>query len=316
MKRFRIPGLLDILLAKDVTEVKALAGNPLVDRLYADRSLLLNGYILRRVRKVLQLQGKPFPTVAPREAPGRAAAQTALWSRLGAMTQHLKTGPDELESLAAFVRGQHGSDGCGLLVQQVVGRLFAPDFKATSASWQAALVLDKAPRTINPALLVWWTLTRRVERARRLLAGIVGGDLAGVHAVGIALHNIVSGVSLMQQLFLDPRTRDTLSPETAGTRCLFAPGSVLRQPTASIPYGGGELTTETLILLNLQDANVNVPGTDVVFLQDTWSRCPAEQWVPALLEGIWRRAGNLAPTAGVRGDRSECPFAPPPPSPG
>ena len=104
-------------------------------------------------------------------------------------------------------------DSCGILVQQVVGRLFAPNFQATQASWNAALVLDKALHTLNPALIAWLDLTDQIDQAKQLLSDMVGGDLAAVHAIGFALHNIVSGVNLMRQLYSDPASRTALSPE-------------------------------------------------------------------------------------------------------
>jgi hypothetical protein len=309
MRRIRIPGLLDILVAADSREVETLASDLKLDRAYRDRSLLLNRYVLRRVRKILEIDGRPFPTVAARDAEGRATAQSALWNRLNALAPHLSEGPDELEGLAAYVRGDGLADACGPLVQQVVGRLFSPDFKVTSASWDAAVVLDKALRTMNPVLLAWWAVTRRVDRAKRLLSRMVGGDLAGVHAVGIALHNIVTGVTAMRLLFSERSERIAFSPKEAGARCLFAPSNVLRQPTALVNSTKGELTTKTLVMLNLQAANANSGDTDVVFLRETWSRCPAEQWVPSLLEGIWKRACSLPPNGGSN-DAPSCPIGP------
>jgi hypothetical protein len=277
----------DIVLSDDAAEIEPLAQNPKLDRAYSDRSLPLNGMILGRVRKVLELDGKPFPTVSPRCAQGRAEAQDALWARLNGLASSLSTGPVELESLAAFVRGEGATEDCGPRVQQVIGRLFASGFTATSASWSAALVLDKAPRTLNPILLVWWSLTGRVQQAKRLLAGMVGGDLAAVHAIGVAIHNIVTGVNLMRQLYSDS---SALSPQEAGSRCLVAPSTVIRQPASSDNSTQLDLNAATLVLLSLRTANEKTPSRDVAFLRDTWSRCPAEQWVPALLEGIWRRA--------------------------
>jgi len=295
MKRIRIPWLLDIVLSGDPAEIEPLALNPSLDRAYSNRSILLNGFILRRVRTVLQLDGKPFPTVAPRSAQGRAEAQDALWRRLSELAPALSTGPEELESLASFVRGAGQEDECGPLVQQVVGSLFAPDFKATAASWSAALVLDKAPRTMNPILMLWWTLTGRVDQAKRLLSGMVEGDLAAVHAIGVAVHNIVIGVNLMRQLYNDSSARAALSPQQAGSRCLVAPATVIRQPDGSESSTQSGFSAATLVLLSLRAANEKSPGTDVAFLRNTWSRCPAEQWVPALLQGIWRRAIHPAP---------------------
>lgn len=292
MKRIRIPGIVDIVSSDDAAEIEALAQDPKLDRAYADHSIPVNGKILQRVQDTLQIGGKPFPTVAPRCAEGRASAQDALWKRLNAMAPAYSAGPDELESLAAFVRGEGSADTCGPLVQQVVGSLFAPNFKATEDSWNAAMVLDQAPRTMNLALLAWWALTKKVNRAKQHLSDMVGGDPAAVHAIGVALHNIVNGVNLMRELYSDPSGRTALSPEAAGSRCLFAPATVLRQPTGTDNSTSGDLETGTLVLLNLQAANAKTPDANLAFLRNTWSQCPAEQWVPALLEGIWLRACN------------------------
>ena len=65
---------------------------------------LANGHILRQVRETLQIDGKPFPTVAPRSTPGRAEAQDALWKRLTDLAPSYAVGPAVLEPLAAFVQ--------------------------------------------------------------------------------------------------------------------------------------------------------------------------------------------------------------------
>ena len=290
MNRTRIPGIVDILTSEDANEIEAFAQNPNLDRAFAHRSILTNGQILERVLGILQIDGKPLPTVSPKSAPGRAEAQDSLWNRLNGLAPSYSTGPDQLESLAAFVRGAGPDDSCGILVQQVVGRLFAPGFLATQASWDAALLLDKAVHSLNPALNVWLGLTDQIDQAKHLLSDMVGGDLAAVHAIGFALHNIVSGVNLMRELYGDSASRTAMSPEAAASRCLFAPVNILRQPTAPDSSASGDLETGTLLILGLQAANANAPDAKLAFLRDSWSRCPAEQWVPAMLQGIWRRA--------------------------
>ena len=290
MNRIHIPGLVDIVQTDDAAEIKSMAGDQNLDRAYADHSILANAHVLQRVRNTLQIDGKPFPTVSPRCAAGRAEAQDALWKRLTALAPNYSAGPESLEPLAAFVRGVGDPDACGPLVQQAVGSLFSTDFKATEESWNAALVLDQAPRTLNPVLLATWAATGEVDKAKQLLAGMVGGDLAAVHAIGIAVHNIVNGVNLMRQLYGEPSSRAGLTPDSAASKCIFAPEKVLRQPIAPEDSTSGELETGTLVILNLQAANAKAPDADLAFLRGAWSQCPAEGWVPALLEGIWRRA--------------------------
>ncbi len=298
MKRIHVPGVVDVVTSDDQSEIESLANNPKLDRAYADRSILANATLLDKVLGVLQVDGQRFPTVSPQDAPGRAEAQNALWKRLSAAAATYAAGPDNLEDLASFVRGDVPPDDVGVLVQQVVGALFVPDFKATQESWDAALVLGEAPHNLNPLQTVVWALNHKVDNAKALLAGMVGGDLAAVHAIGVALHNIVSGVNLMRQLYTDPINRTTIAPDVASARCLVAPAAVLRQATAPDDSGNHQFDTGTLVELKLQDANAKTPDADLVFLRNTWSRCPAEQWVPALFEGIWRRACQVnAPPA-------------------
>jgi hypothetical protein len=258
MKRVCIPGIVDIVTSDDPTEIESFAQDPNLDRAFSDRSVLTNGAILQRVLEILQIGGNPLPTVSPRCAPGRAEAQNALWNRLNSLAPAYSAGPDELASLAAFVQGVGPDDSCGILVQQVVGRLFAPNFQATQVSWDAALLLDQAVHTLNPAAIAWLALTKQADQAK--------------------------------QLYSDPAGRAALSPETAGGRCLFAPVNILRQPTAPDTSANGELETGTLLILSLQAANANAPDASLAFQRGTWSMCPAEQWVPALLQGIWLRA--------------------------
>ncbi len=212
MKRVHIPGIVDIVTSDDAAEIESFAQDPNLDRAFSDHSVLANGAILQRVLEVLQIGGNPFPTVSPSNAPGRAEAQNALWNRLNSLAPACSAGPEQLESLAAFVRGVGPDDSCGILVQQLVGRLFAADFQATQASWDAAVLLDQAVHTLNPGVIAWLALSKQADQAKQLLSDMVGGDLAAVHAVGIALHNIVSGVNLMRQLYCDSTSRDGADP--------------------------------------------------------------------------------------------------------
>jgi hypothetical protein len=290
MKRIRIPGLVDIAIVDDAAEVESLSQNTSLDRAYADRSTIVNGLILRRICDTLQQAGKRFPTISPRQDAERAAAQKALSERLRAMSYSLTDGPDELEPLARWVRGEGETDACGPLIQDVVGKLFNPAFRATAETWDAALLLNQAPRCANPALLAWWALTHKVDRAKQLLSDAMQGDLAGVHAIGIAVHNIVNGLQAMRELYRDPQRRAAHSAEQVLRQCIFAPDTVLRQPVCPVVADSQTLNTATVLLLKLQDANAAAPSSDVAFLSNSWSECPASHWVPALLQGTWNRA--------------------------
>ncbi|WP_244146579.1 hypothetical protein [Paraburkholderia sp. BCC1876] len=175
-------------------------------------------------------------------------------------------------------------------MQQVIGRLFSPSFEAGEATWAAAQVIAASLAPGNTLRNLAWQITGKMTRAKALLAPMVGGDLAGVHAVAVAIHNVVKGLNQMHSLYLDASVRQTLSPEMVSDRCLFAPGVVLRQATSSGTVGGCPYSAGTLLLLELEKARQTSGDESMIFLADTWSRCPAEQWVPATLAGVWRRA--------------------------
>jgi hypothetical protein len=90
-----------------------------------------------------------------------------------------------------------------------------------------------APRSPNVLRTVWWIVSGKLHRAKRLLAGMVGGDLAGVNGIGIAAHNIVNSLIQMKRLYSDLSSRRTLSAEEAVRQSLSTPVSLLRQATSN-----------------------------------------------------------------------------------
>jgi hypothetical protein len=71
--------------------------------------------------------------------------------------------------------------------------------------------------------------------------------------------------------------------------CLFAPTTVVRQAKTSGEVGGCPFRRGSLFILALGSASKGAANRDLVFLSQSWSRCPAEKWVRALLEGVWTR---------------------------
>ena len=126
--------------------------------------------------------------------------------------------------------------------------------------------------------------------ARALLVDKVGGDATGVHATGVAIHNMVSGLEAMKAAFADREARERLSVAAAVAKAVVAPRQVVRQPTVAGSSSAGGFSADTLVLLGLEKANKADPGYDTAFMDGTWSECPARRWVPALYAAIWRRA--------------------------
>ncbi len=288
--RLRIPALVDLLTVSDPGLIADLADDPRLDRNYGGRGPLVNRMITGRIRKTLILDGEPLPPVAPHGPERPRPQQAALEARLNAIAASLGEGDPSVGKLARYVRGEGPDSSVGPLAQEAVGRLFSADYQGDARSWAAARVLDEAPRTVNLALVIWWALTGAVAKARRLLADKVEGDPSGVHGTGVAVHNLVAAFSRMRALWADPAARRRLTPEAAVAQCLVAPQQVVRQPTEAGLTLAGEFSAGTLVLLQLDDANARAPSAATAFMTQSWARCPAHAWAPALLAAVWRTA--------------------------
>jgi hypothetical protein len=290
LKRHHIPGVLDLFEVTDPKDIEVVNNDPRFDRKFDSSTCPLNWLLLKRSLSVLSYAGHRFPTMSPRDSVARKSAQQALWNRLSLKVSEVKSGPEELEPLSSWVRGDGADESLGLLAQQILGRLFSETFLATPESWDAATTLIRAPRSSNILKLIWWVISGKVRRAKRLLAGMVNNDLSGVNAIGIAVHNLVNSLRRMRSVYSDKNLRVKLSPVDAVNRCLVAPASVYRQAKVAGELKGNQFSSGSVFILNIGDAAKMEGAGNLVFMRDSWSSCPAEQWIPAMLEGVWMRA--------------------------
>jgi hypothetical protein len=290
MKRTQLYGFIDIFTVQNPAEIRGLSQHSQIDRRFNAFHGFLNSLLVRRLLSLLSLRGRRFPTMQPWHDVYRKINQDRLWSALTLKASTVKNGPDEIEDLTRWVKGISSRDAIGPMVQQVVGRLFVDRYEASRESWGAAMLLDKAVRSKSPVQLIRWAITGEIRRAKALLGSKVDGDLAGVHGTGIALHNIVKGLEEMRELYARIDLRTTLSATAAAQRCLFAPAVVLRQATGDGEVAGCPFKKGALFMLGLGQASKHGDQDDLIFMRNTWSQCPAEKWVPALLEGVWKRA--------------------------
>ena len=105
MKRYRIPGVLDVYEVSDPKEIEAVNNDARIDRQFAAQTCPFNWLFVKRSLSALSFAGKRFPTMNPRGSMERKSAQEELWNRLNLKVQELKLGPEELEPLAQWVRG-------------------------------------------------------------------------------------------------------------------------------------------------------------------------------------------------------------------
>ena len=288
MKRTYFPGITDIVVVTDPAEIRAVSNDSRFDREFIGHGPIRNVRLLRKMLSIFSVNGRLFPTMLPRANPNRAAAQDELWSRLNVKADEVKHGPAELEPLAEWVRGIGSAERLGLLVQQSIGRLFVETFTATEESVAAAHMVLEAATSSNVLKMLSWRIGGRLEQAKTLLASMMNGDLAGVIALIAARQLIVDGLHKMRQLAADPALRSSIT-DAVVDECLFAPAAVVRQAKTSGEVGGCPFRRGALFYLGLESASKGATNRDLVFLSQSWSRCPAEKWVRALLEGVWTR---------------------------
>jgi hypothetical protein len=289
MKHTYFPGITDIFVVTDPAEIRTISNDSRLDRDFIRRGPVGNVQRLRKMLRIFSLDGRRFPTMLPRTNPSRAAAQDELWSRLNVKADEVKHGPAELEPLAEWVRGIGTADKLDLLVQQSIGRLFVETFTATEESLAAAHTVLEAASSSNVLRMLGWRISGRLERAKTLLTSMVNGDLSGVIALIAARQLIVEGLHKMRQLAADPALRSSITTDAAADECLFAPANVVRQAKTSGEVGGCPFRRGSLFIVELGSGSKGAANRDLVFLSQSWSRCPAEKWVPALLEGVWTR---------------------------
>jgi hypothetical protein len=288
-KRTYFPGIIDVVDVTDPAEIRTISNDARFDRDFVGHGPVRNVQRLRKMLRIFSLNGKLFPPLLPRTDPGRAAAQDELWSRLNVKADEVKHGPAELEPLAEWVRGIGTAEKLDLLVQQTIGRLFVETFTATEETLAAAHMVLEAAGSSNVVKMLVWRISGRLERAKALLASMVNGELAGVVAMITARHLIVDGLHKMRQLAADPALRSSITTDAVVDECLFSPTTVVRQAKTSGEVGGCPFRKGALFILGLRSASKGAANRDIIFLNQSWSRCPAEKWAPALLEGVWTR---------------------------
>jgi hypothetical protein len=286
-RSIRIPGLADIKKVDNREALRALSADPGLDRRFEEIGPPANRMVVGRVNGALRVDGKPLPSVAPRDDADRMRSQQALHKRLDPAAGPLWD-QETLAALVAAVRGKAGAETIGPATQQAVGRLFNKAYVGDTDSYQAARDLDDAVRTRNPARLFTLNVMGQLRRSRSLLTERVNGDLAGVHGTGIAVHNMVRGFEKMRELWAQGSNRPSI--DEAARACLFAPETVLRQATRQASTAVGDVSPGTLVMFELGTISEPARDAEAVFMAGTWAECPAGAFVVALLRAVWEGA--------------------------
>jgi hypothetical protein len=289
-RRIRVPGIVDVVLVSTPEEIRALDDQPAIDRDFIARGPLVNRLITGRIRRWFQIMGQLLPSLLPRGDPVRAARQQQLAASLDPAQGEPWWADEQIDSLAAYVRGGGSDERTAIVVQQIVGRLFDPLYRADRASWKAAKMIDRFRDGFSP-IQILWQITGQLRRARDLLVTRAKDDRWCMHGTAIGVHGIVQALAQMRRLRAH-WTASSLTDDAVLWRCLAPPTQVPRTAEAPVDtqFVANPLSVGTVVLLQLATAGPQAPDAEMVFMRGHWNACPARAFVTAFLLAVWRRS--------------------------
>jgi hypothetical protein len=289
-RRIRIPLLLDVVLVDDPREMVELNRAPEISRVISGSGGLLHRAIHRRIYGTMRVDAEPLSVFADRRSGARANRQATLEKSLATVNARAIAFDADVQRLAQYVATGAADVPYAESVQQFVGRLFRPDFRATPATYAAARVVSEWPRA-NPVKALWWRCSGKLARSRELLWNEGGADPACIHAITIAFHNIVAAVERLRAAARDGTAVTRPAHEVVRT-CLVAPSTLLRSAIGPVRVGSLKrpLRNGTLVVFKLDAMHTRTHDSGLAFAEGEWNECPAHAMVPRLLEAIWMTA--------------------------
>src|SRR6185436_7342258 len=195
--KITIPGIIRLAWLSDPDEVIAANDSGVVQRSLSG----LGGLVQRSIAAKLAVFRTPDgdPAFRNRGDPLRRTRQSDLEQALSHTRVLLKRVAPETGALATYIRSGSINRPPEIVVQQMVGRLFFPDYAASEESYDAARALQTwvSGGPIKSYLL---KSSGALERALDLIVTLARGDTSCAHATAIAMHNIVNAIERMRQL--------------------------------------------------------------------------------------------------------------------
>jgi len=230
-----------------------------------------------------------LPSLVPRGDAVRAERQRQLADSLPPAGGRPVCSDAQLDRLASFVRGASSRDDAAIAVQEIVGKLFYSDYEADQASWKASELIDRFRDGFSP-VQIFWVITGRLQRARRLLLDRARQDRWAMHGSAIGMHGILHALERMRDLRAAPEAT-SLGEDAVLARCLAPPRQVPRTVEAMLatPVAAKHLRPGTLVMLRPGAAMPQAPDAETVFMRGHWNACPAQAFVTELLRAVWRR---------------------------
>jgi hypothetical protein len=289
-RRIRLPFIVDVVLVSDPAEIRALNEVPSIDRNFVARGPLINRLIVARIRRWFEIAGQLLPSLTPRGDLLRAERQRQLAAKLDSTGCPSHWTNEQIAGLVSYVRGKGSAEGASITIQQILGNLFDPGYRADIDTWKAAQMIDRFRDGFSLVQLLW-LLTGQLARSRSLLVERANNDRWCMHGTAIGIHGIVQALARMRELRAAP-TAASFGNDAVLGQCLAPPRQVPRTVEApfATPLVGDELRRGGLLLLQLAAAGRQAPGPEPVFMHGHWNACPAGGFVSGLLLTVWRRS--------------------------
>jgi hypothetical protein len=287
--RITIPGIIRLAWLRNPDEVIAANDSGVVQRSLSGLGGLVQRSIAAKLAMFRTADGDIWPAFRDRGDPLRAKRQSELETALSDTRGLLKRVAPETGALATYVRSGSSNRPPEIIVQQMVGRLFFPDYVASEESLDAARALQTwmSGGPIKSYLL---KCSGELERALDLIVTLARGNTSCAHATAIAMENIVEAIERMRRLAQTSDNLEKLSPQEAIACTLRAPKQVVRETRDGGRVCGTHLGARTLIILRIETARRQKPEAGIEFFAKGWNQCPAHAIVPALLTEIWKKA--------------------------
>jgi hypothetical protein len=287
--RITIPGIVRLAWLTDPDEVIAANDSGVVQRSLSGFGGLVQRSIAAKLAVFRTTDGNIWPAFRDRADPLRTKHQNALEKELSDTRNLLKRVASETDALATYIRSGSSNRPAEIVVQQMVGRLFFPDYAASEESYDAACALQTwvSGGPIKSYLLKY---SGKLEHALDLVLTLARRDTSCAHATAIAMHNIVDVIERMRRLAKTSDNLEKLSAQEAIASSLRAPKQVVRETRDGGRVCGTYLGARTLVVLRLETARRHKPEAGIEFFANGWNQCPAHAIVPALLTEIWKKA--------------------------
>ena len=287
--RITIPGIMRLVFFRTPKEVLAINDSSMVQRSLSGRGGLFQRTTAEKLAVFRTPDGDTWPAFRDQLDPLRAKHQRELEAALADIPSLLARLTPEINALATYVCSGRAHRPPEVIVQQMVGRLFFPDYTASEESYDAAHTLQTW-LSGGPVKTYLLKHSGALQGALDQIIGLARGNTSCAHATALAMHNIVRSIELMRQLARKGNNLKELNPPDAVAGTLRAPERVVREARDGGWVGNIRLHARSLVILDVEAARRQDTDGGFGFFASAWNRCPAHAVVPALLAEIWQKA--------------------------